>query len=209
MASGTTAKRIRAIAGRGSPGILISLENHVIILQLADKAERSAADGVKAEIPAAARGDNAKRAVGKVPQQRRIRLLQMDDDRRRVGRVDVIDLVERACALAVITVPSRMESRVHFTSRGGQRFSVLKAHAGAQMKEIGKRIGRLPARGEPGFQVEVLVLVHQAVEDQAADMFRLRVDADAWIEAGGAALDQHGDRLRDGLRASAACQYHR
>ncbi len=36
--------------------------------------------GMKPEIAAAAHGNNPNRAVGKVPQQSRIRLLQVDDD---------------------------------------------------------------------------------------------------------------------------------
>ena len=77
------------------PGIVISFENHFVILQLADKAERAAADGMEGEIAAAASGNNPNGAVRKVPQQGGIRLLQVDDHRRCIRCVDVIDMRQR------------------------------------------------------------------------------------------------------------------
>ncbi len=52
----------------------------------------------------------------------------------------------------------------------------MKMHIGAQVKARGKRVRSFPAGGKPGIKVEVRVLVYQAVEDQAADVFRLNID---------------------------------
>ena len=66
------------------------------------------------------------------------------------------------------------------------------------MEDVGQRVGKLPALGQAGLQLEVLVAGEQAVEEQLVDAFRLRVGPDARVEVGGAALDDHHQRLRVG-----------
>ena len=84
----------------------------------------------------------------------------------------------------------------------GQRLSVVKANAVMQVKDVGLRIGNLPAVGQPGLQVEMVVATNQRVEEQLVDAFRLGVHANPRIEVGGAALDDHDQRVGIGLAAS-------
>ena len=71
-----------------------------------------------------------------------------------------------------------------------------------QMKNVGQRIGNLPALGQSGLNVEVLVARQQRVEEEFVDALRLPVDAHARIEIRGAALDDHDQRVGVGrLRA--------
>ena len=64
----------------------------------------------------------------------------------------------------------------------------------AQMKDVGERIGNLPALGQPRLQLEVIVAPQQSFEDQLADALRLGIGPDARIEVERRALDQHRRR---------------
>jgi hypothetical protein len=54
---------------------LVPFENHFIILHLANETEWPAANGMKGEVAAAAGGNDAKSAIGDIPQQGRVGLL--------------------------------------------------------------------------------------------------------------------------------------
>jgi hypothetical protein len=131
----------------------------------------------------------------------------MDDDGCGIGRVDMID-VRQGTSLGGDHRPIAhgVEGVLHIC--GSQELPVMKMNAGAQMEAIGQKIGSVPAGSDPGLQVEVSILAYQAIEDQAVYVFRLSIDTDARIKAGGAALNQHRHRLRRLLFAFASGERH-
>ena len=150
------------------------------------------------EIFAAAVRHDAHRAVGEIPQHGCKRLLQMKDDGVIVGRIDTADLRVGACfGAANFAAEQGVEGPLDVAR--GQRLSVVKANAVMQMKNVGLRIGNFPAVGQPGLQVKVIVAADQRIEEQIVDAFRLRVHADARIEIGGTALDDHDQRVGIGF----------
>jgi hypothetical protein len=58
------------------------------------------------------------------------------------------------------------------------------------MEDNGERIGLLPALGEAWSDLVAGVASYEAVEEELVDVLRLRIDADAWVEVGGAAFDE-------------------
>ena len=68
-----------------------------------------------------------------------------------------------------------------------------------QVKDVGLRIGNLPAIGQPWLQLKVLIAANQRVEEQVVNALGLRIDSNPRIEIGGAALDDHYQRVGDGL----------
>ena len=64
-----------------------------------------------------------------------------------------------------------------------------------QVKDVGQRIQNLPALGQPGLNIEVLVTRQQRVEEEFVDALRLPVDSDARVEIGRAAFDDHHQRV--------------
>ena len=74
-----------------TPVFVVALEDDIFVRLRADEAEGTGADGVAAHLVAAAVGHDADGAVGKIPQQGRERLFEMEDDGVVVRRVDVID----------------------------------------------------------------------------------------------------------------------
>ena len=71
------------------------------------------------------------------------------------------------------------------------------------MKDVGQRIGNFPAVGQRRLQIKVIVPAHQRVEQQLADALRLRIYTHARIKIGGAALDDHHQRVGIGLARAA------
>ena len=86
---------------------------------------------------------------------------------------------------------------------GGEQTAVAEAHPPAQVEDISHGIENLPALGQAGDQVEVLVAVDQAVEEQGVDALGLRVGAHARIEIRRARLDDHHQRGGRGLFGAA------
>ena len=79
----------------------------------------------------------------------------------------------------------------------------------AQVKDVGERVGRLPALCQPGLDVEVFVAADERVEDQRVDVLRLAVSANARIEISRTALDDHYDSPGSVLRMAAASERER
>ncbi len=52
----------------------------------------------------------------------------------------------------------------------------MKLHALMKMKNISARIGNLPAFGQSGRDVEMIIASQQIVEDQVVNPFRLRIE---------------------------------
>ena len=95
--------------------------------------------------------------------------------------------------------------RVFHVSRS-ERPPIVKFHAVAQVKNVGARVGRLPALGEIGHDIHLRVELYEAVVDQSVEVLRLRVGPDPRIEIGGHRLDQeiHGAGLVRLARAVAS-----
>ena len=84
----------------------------------------------------------------------------------------------------------------------------MKAHPVAQMKDVGQWIGDFPTLGKPWLQIEVFVAADQRVEKQFVNSLRLRIHSHAGIEVGGAALDDHYQRVGIGLARAAGEKDH-
>ena len=83
----------------------------------------------------------------------------------------------------------------------------MKLHAVVQMEDIGQRIGNIPAFGQAGGDVEMVVAGQQVVEDEVVDALGLRVQADAGIEVGRAALDDHHQGVGIGFAGAGEREY--
>src|ERR1700757_4751000 len=117
------------------------------------------------DLVAAAVGDDADRAVGEIPEQCCVRLFHVKDDRGVVGRFDMIDeFVDGRLGTADFSLQQRIEGPLHIA--GCQRTAVVKLYATVQMKDVGQRIGDVPALGETGSDVQVISAREQIVEDQ-------------------------------------------
>ncbi len=114
----------------------------------------------------------------------------MEDNGKVVGCVDMIDRGEGAgLRSAKLAVEQGIEGPFHIAC--GQRLSVVEANTVVQVKDVGLRIGSFPAIRQPGLQLKVFVAANQRVEEHLIDALGLRVDANPWVEVGGAALDDH------------------
>jgi len=60
-----------------------------------------------------------------------------------------------------------------------------------KVEDISSRIRYLPAFGQPGLNVEVIIAREQIVEEQVVNAFGIRVQPHSGIEIGGAALNDH------------------
>ena len=190
VVSGTTIKRTFGEMRFFAPVVVIAREHNFFVLLRADETERPRADGLAADLVAAAVGNDAHGAVGEVPQQRGEWFLEMEDDGVVIGRVDAVhESVNRCLRAAHLSLQQGVEGPLHVAS--GQGAAVVKLHAMVQVEDIGQRIGNVPALGQAGGDIEVVAAGQQVVEDEVVDALRLRVQTDARIEVGGAALDDH------------------
>ena len=112
----------------------------------------------------------------------------MEDHGRRVGSVDLFDhAVGGAFGRGDGVRENRIEGELHVG--GGERAAVVELHSGAEMKDVGERVGRFPALGEIATDVHLVVAFDQAAEKQAVDAFGEGVGADARVEIGGHGFD--------------------
>ncbi len=72
----------------------------------------------------------------------------------------------------------------------------MEVHIVTQMKDVGERIGNLPAFSEPRLQLKIFIAPYQTLKDQFTDPLRLCVGSDSRIKAQGRAFDQHDSGLR-------------
>jgi hypothetical protein len=83
-----------------------------------------------------------------------------------------------------------------------QATSSAETHTAAQMKDPRQRIGPLPACGQPGLQIEVLILAHQRVVDQLAHALGLRISPLSKVEIVRRAFDEEVQRVRVALHGT-------
>ena len=94
---------------------------------------------------------------------------------------------------ADLALEKRVEGPLHVAR--SKRAAIVKFDVVAEVEDVGERIGDFPAFGESGRDVEMIVAIQQSVENKFVNSLGLRVDAYARIEIGGAALDDHDERV--------------
>ena len=82
---------------------------------------------------------------------------------------------EKLPDLAVMMVPSVRLLMVQATSSASRGAAVVEVDAVAEMEDPGGGVGPVPAGGEPGLELEALVLADEGVEDEGADALGLGV----------------------------------
>ena len=147
---------------------------------------------------AAAIGHNPDRAVRQIPEQGRVLFLHVEDHRDIVRRVDAVhERVHRRLGAANLALQQRVESPLHIAR--GERTPIVKRDATMQMKDVGERIGNLPAFRQSGSHIQIVSARQQIVEDQVVNSFRLRVDPYPRIKIRWARVDDHDQRVGIGL----------
>ncbi len=203
MLSGTTSKAYARDFGRAAPPVGVAVEEDFLVLHLVDELERACAYGVQAFVAAGAVFDYAEEAVAQVEEQRWVGDGGVDCDGERALSFDGRDLGERAAFRGD-------EGAVGHAADGpgdvvgGEGLAVVEVDAGAEVKDPGERVGAVPGGGEPGLEVEVLVLVDESVVDERADALGLGVGALAQVEVVGRAFDEEADGVGVARRAVAA-----
>jgi hypothetical protein len=74
------------------------------------------------------------------------------------------------------------------------------------MKDKRERIGLFPSFRQAGGKLVARIANHQAVEHQRVDAFRLRIDADTWVEIGGAYINEKDKRVAPMMTAATGAQ---
>src|SRR5664280_74193 len=118
----------------------------------------------------------------------------MKDDCPIVGRVDGGDAVVRA-RLGADQFAGEQGIEGPLNVVRGERLSVVKMYVMAQVKDVRQGIGDLPLLGQRRLEIEMFIAAHERVEKQLVDALGLGVEADAGIEIGRAALDDHDQRV--------------
>src|SRR6202789_931637 len=182
------ARRTRPVAG-------VAVENHLLALHLANKAEGSRADRMQAFISSRAPFDDAKETIAEVEEQAGQRRPGMDDDSESIGRIDSGDARESPslggdeCAVGHAADGPR-------NVVGRKRVPIVEVNAGTNVKDPGEGIGELPATGEPRLEAEARVLADKGIIDKFANALRLRVGALANVEVVRRALNKEGKSMR-------------
>jgi len=163
----------------------------------ADEPKGAGADGMKAELRAAAAGHNSKCPVGEVPQQRCEGFFEMEDDCGGIGRINGGDiLIGRAPGAADGAVEHGVDAPLDIA--GGEQAPIVKTNPTSQMKDVGEWVGNLPALRQAGLQVEMRIAPEEGIEEQHVDAFGLAIGSNARVEIGRAALDDHDQGARIG-----------
>src|SRR5712691_8640185 len=148
-----------------TPVLLVALEDNFSILLCTEEAKRPRTHRFSADFIAAAVWNNPDRAVGKVPQQRRKRLLHVENDRVVVRRFDTVhEPIGGGLGAANFALQQRVEGPLHIAR--SQRASVVEFHSVMQMKYVGQAIRNFPPFRQRGFHIEVLVTLQKIIEDQ-------------------------------------------
>ena len=140
--------------------------------------------GMPRHFISAAVGHNADRAIGEIPQQGGVRLFHVKYHGEVIRRIEVIhEAIGRRLGTANLSGKQGIEGPLHIAR--GERTPVVKLHAVMKVKDVGQRIGNLPALGQSRRDIQVVAAREQIVEDQVVDAFGLRIDCprvdpDSW-----------------------------
>src|SRR5207245_103423 len=148
-----------------TPAHLVTIEYNYSNLLCTEEAKRPRTHRFSADFIAAAVWNNPDRAVGKVPQQRRKRLLHVENDRVVVRRFDTVhESIGGGLGAANFALQQRVEGPLHIAR--SQRASVVEFHSVMQTKYVRHAIRNFPAFRQRGFHIEVLVTLEEIIEDQ-------------------------------------------
>jgi hypothetical protein len=73
--------------------------------------------------------------------------------------------------------------------------AIVKLHAVPDVEYVGQGIGNFPALGQRGRHVEMLIAIEEVIEHQRVDALGPCVDPNSGIKIGGAALNNHDQRV--------------
>ena len=76
---------------------------------------------------------------------------------------------------------------------GGERAAIVETDVGAEMENVGERVGSVPGFGEIAVEIHLIVALEEAAEEQAVNALGLRISGEARIEVGGAGFDEEGE----------------
>ena len=130
-----------------------------------------------------------------VPEERRVRFFEAEDNRQVIRDFDRINAGKRGSLYALNLAGQETLKGVLDVPRR-ERFSIVESNAGAKMKNIRQRVGGFPAFRQPRVYSGASVPPQQAVKNQRPDPLRLRIRPDPGIEVQRTGLDEHHDGLR-------------
>ena len=122
----------------------------------------------------------------------------MDHHGRIVERVNMIDQLVRGGFQSNQAAVAHAVERPLDVARS-ERAAIMKTNAMAKMEDVGARVGHVPLLGQPRLDVEMLITMHQRIEDQLINALRLGVGADTRIKIGGTKLNDHHQRVGRGM----------
>ena len=116
----------------------------------------------------------------------------MEDDGPRIGRGDGInESVGAAFRCFDRAGADGVEGEFHVS--GSERLAVGEMNVMAEMKDVGLRVGHFPFFGEVGSEIELVVALKEAVEEEEVDVGGEGVGADARVEVGGHGFEEESD----------------
>ncbi len=178
-----------------APVFVIAVYDDFLIQFGAGKTEWPGTNRMLGDFRAAAIGHNSHGGSGKVPQQRGIRFLQVEDHRRIIGGINAGDeTVGGRLGTANLALQQRIESPLHVARSQGP--TIMKLYSLMQMEDVSQCIGNLPPLRQPRLHIEVLVPGEQVIENQGVNALGLGIHPHARVQIGGAALDDHHQRIR-------------
>ena len=181
--------------------MIVALDGHFFILLGADKTKRPRAHRMIGDFGSAADRNNADSAIGKIPQQSREWLLQMENYRVVIRRIDAIhELVGGSLCAANLALQKRIECPLHIAR--GEWMAIMELDPVMQMKNISLGIRYFPSLRESRRDAQVLVAGKQIVKEKAVDALGIRIQSHPRIEVRRATLDDHHQGV--GIRFAAA-----
>ena len=159
---------------------------------------QGSANGMAGEVGTSVCGNNSDGGTHETGSEGSERRVDVENDFCRIGSLDGGDHAEGAAFGRVIGgIENVVEGRFYIC--GGERAAVMKANSGAQMEDVGQRIGKVPGFGEVAVQVHLFIALEEGGEEQAVDVLGLRVGGVAGVEVGGVGFDEEGEGVWIGM----------
>src|SRR6185437_5437650 len=159
----------------------IAVEDDFFVGGEADETKRSGADGMLREARTSILWDDADSLSCEVQRKRGVGRAKMKDDRVSIGRGDGVDECIRS-ALRRFDCSGNYGVEREFHVGGSERLAVGESHVAAKMEDVRLRVGHFPFFGEVGREVEMLVALKEAVENEEVEMLGKSVGANARVE---------------------------
>ena len=152
-----------------APVAVVGLDHELVVLGPRHELHGAGADGLGVERVVAGRlhvllGDDLAAVEGQARRQQWIGFLGVDHQRRRVGRVDLVDRGQRGGDHRLhVRVVRALDAELGVG--GGERITVVILHARAQLERPRGRRRQLPLGGEPGMELAVGMAAREVVEE--------------------------------------------